>query len=412
MMINFERYELKNGLKVLLHQDKTTDIVAINVLYDVGARDEEKNKTGFAHLFEHLMFGGSQNIPKYDEPLERVGGENNAFTSNDMTCYYLTLPRQNIETGLWLESDRMMGLNFSQKSLDVQKSVVIEEFKQSYLNQPYGDAWALLRSLAYKVHPYKWQTIGRYLSHIKNAELQDVKDFFNKYYRPCNATLTIAGNIDFNNVLKLVEKWFGDIPAGTKPIRALPKEPPQRKARKKTIEAPVPFNKIYKAFHTCNRTDKAYHTVDLISDILSNGKSSRLYTHLVKKRKIFNNIDAYITGTIDNNLFVFEGTLNDGVSITEAEKAIDAETQKLKTKPVTSRELQKVKNKVEAMLEMSLIGISNKALLLAINELIDGNTETQSELRWYQNVTKNNILEESRKIFREENSSTLYYLKR
>ncbi len=327
-MINFDRFELNNGLKVIVHKDTSTTIVVVNILYNVGAKDEESDKTGFAHLFEHLMFGGSVNIPKYDEPLERVGGENNAFTNNDITNYYLTLPKQNIETAFWLESDRLLSLAFSQKSLEVQRNVVIEEYKQRYLNQPYGDAWLLLKPLAYKVHPYRWATIGKEISHIENANMDDVKYFFEKYYRPNNAILTIAGDVQLSEIKKLSQKWFGHLKRGKGFERTIPVEPEQTESRKLVVKRDVPYDAIYKAFHMCARVDKEYHTVDLMSDILSNGKSSRLYVELVKKQKIFSEINAYLTGDFHKGLFVISANLIKGVKIEEAEAAINYELEK------------------------------------------------------------------------------------
>jgi len=409
-MLTIERFELKNGLKVLINKDITTPIVAVNIVYNVGARDEDENKTGFAHLFEHLMFGGSAHIPKYDEPLQRVGGDNNAFTSNDITNFYLTLPQANIETAFWLESDRMMQLDFSEKSLAVQKNVVCEEFRQSYLNQPYGDAWALLRSMAYKKHPYKWSTIGKSVKHIEDATLQDVKDFFYKFYRPNNAIMTVAGNVDSVEVMKSIEKWFGDIPAGEKYIRNLPEEPKQVKSRFKTVYRKVPYNKIYMAFHTCARTDKEVYAVDLLSDILSGGKSARLYRELVLRKKLFSSIDAYITGSFDKDIFVVSGTLTEGVDMKKAESAINAELDKIKNKVITIRELNKVKNKVEVNYELGLTGVLNKAMFLSINELIDGNSKLNKEVDCYKAVTADEIKKQANEIFRKNNCSTLYYL--
>ncbi|MBE9491597.1 MAG: insulinase family protein, partial [Bacteroidetes bacterium] len=259
-MIDFDKFELNNGLKVIVHQDTSTPIVAMNILYDVGARDEDPDKTGFAHLFEHLMFGGSENIPKYDVPLENAGGENNAFTNNDITNYYLTIPKQNMELAFWLESDRMLQLAFSEKSLEVQRNVVIEEFKQSYLNQPYGDIWLLLRPLAYKLHPYQWTTIGKDISHIENATRKDVKAFYRKFYNPNNAILTVAGDIEMKEIEKLAQKWFGSIESFPKHERNLPLEPKQLEQRHLRVKRNVPFDSIYKAYHMCKRTDEDYYT--------------------------------------------------------------------------------------------------------------------------------------------------------
>lgn len=411
-MLTFQRFELQNGLKVLIHKDSNSAIVAVNIVYNVGARDEDENQTGFAHLFEHLMFGGSINIPRFDEPLQRVGGENNAFTSNDITNYYETLPKDNIETALWLESDRMLQLAFSKKSLEVQRQVVCEEFRQSYLNQPYGDAWALLRALAYKKHPYKWPTIGKNVKHIETAQLEDVKKFFYKFYRPCNAILCIAGDVESAEVMPLVEKWFGGIPAGEKYIRNLPVEPKQKKMRRKTVYRKVPCDKIYMAFHTCGRTDKEFFAVDLLSDILSNGKSARLHRELVLKKKLFSSLDAFITGSLDKDIFVVTGTLNKNIAAETGEKAVWSELYKLCNKKVSERELQKVKNKVEMNYELGLSGVLNKAMYLAINELIDGNTNINKEVALYHAVNANQIMEQAKIIFREANCSVLNYLKK
>ncbi|MCB0409604.1 MAG: insulinase family protein, partial [Flavobacteriales bacterium] len=291
-MITFEKFELENGLKVIVHQDKSTPIVAFNLLYDVGARDEDENKTGFAHLFEHLMFGGSINVPNFDEPLQKVGGDNNAFTSNDITNYYITLPKENLETAFWLESDRMLSLAFTDKSLEVQRQVVIEEFKQNYLNQPYGDVWLLLRPLAYSKHPYKWATIGKEIAHIENATMEDVKDFFFHHYLPNNAILCIAGNIRTEEIKTLTQKWFGEILKGNVKERNLTVEPKQTKERRLQVERDVPSNAIYKAYKMCKRSDNDYFATDLLSDILSMGNSSRLYTSLIKEQKLFSDINA------------------------------------------------------------------------------------------------------------------------
>ncbi len=409
-MLKYDSFQLKNGLKVLVHKDVTTPIVAVNIVYNVGARDEDESKTGFAHLFEHLMFGGSVNIPKYDEPLQGVGGENNAFTSNDITNYYLTLPKVNLETAFWLESDRMLQLDFSEKSLEVQRKVVCEEFRQSYLNQPYGDAWALLRAMAYKKHPYKWPTIGKSVKHIEDATLEDVRAFFYKFYRPNNAIMTVAGDVETNEIESLAQKWFGDIPSGEIYLRNLPQEPLQKKARLKTVKRNVPLNKIYMAFHTCGRTDDEFFTVDLLSDILSNGKSARLYKELVIKKKIFSNIDAYITGSFDKDIFVITGTLSKGVNIQKAEDAIYTELDKIKDVPVNTKELTKVKNKVEMNFDLALTGVLNKAMYLSINELIDGNSKLNKEVEYYNAVSATDIQKQAKKIFQKNNSSTLYYL--
>lgn len=408
-MIKYEKFELANGLKVIYHEDKSTPIACINILYNVGARDENPEQTGFAHLFEHLMFGGSINIPNYDEPLQRVGGENNAYTTNDITNYYLTLPSENLETGFWLESDRMLSLAFSDKSLEVQRSVVIEEFKQRYLNQPYGDVWLLMRPMIYKVHPYQWDTIGKEISHIENAQMQDVKNFFSKFYCPNNAIMVVAGNIKLEEVKKLSEKWFGPIPKGPDNKRNLPQEPEQTEARSLTVERDVPADAIYKAYHMCSRFDKEYYPTDLISDILSRGNSSRLHNALIKDKKMFSDLHAYVMGDFDKGLFVISGKLSKGVTMEEAEKGIDEELEKMKTQLVTVDELQKVKNKMEASHVFGEIEVLNKAANLAVSELLGDANMVNDEVSKYLAVTAEQIKAEANKIFRKENCSTLYY---
>ncbi len=411
-MIHFEKFKLKNNLTVIVHEDKSTPLACINILYDVGARDEDENKTGFAHLFEHLMFGGSVNIPNYDEPLQMVGGENNAFTTNDITNYYCTVPSENIETAFWLESDRMLSLAFTEKSLEVQRSVVIEEFKQRYLNQPYGDVWLLLRPLAYNTHPYKWATIGKEISHIENATMDDVKAFFKLHYNPSTAIMVVAGDVDLENVKRLAEKWFEPIDAGIKPKRNLPKEPKQTEPRKLTVERDVPVDTIYKVYHMCSRNDKNYHTVDLISDILSRGNSSRLYNALVKDKQLFSEISAYVMGDFDEGLFVISGKLVDGVKMEDAEKSILEEIEKMKTIPVDERELQKCKNKTESSITFSETDVLNKATNLAISELLGDADLINKEIENYQNVTVSGIQQQAKELLNENNCSTLYYLKK
>jgi len=409
-MIEFEKFELDNGLKVIVHQDKTTPIVAINIVYNVGARNESANKTGFAHLFEHLMFGGSINIPNYDAPLQMVGGENNAFTNNDITNYYITLPKENIETGFWLESDRMLSLAFSEKSLEVQRNVVIEEFKQRYLNQPYGDVYLLLRPLAYKKHPYQWATIGKEISHIENATMQDVKDFFYAHYAPNNAVLSVVGNITAKEIKPLVEKYFGDIEKRKIAESNIAKEPKQTEPRELTVKRDVPNDTIYKAYHMCARMDKDYHASDLLSDVLSNGDSSRLTRKLIKEQKLFLELNAYIMGSRDEGLFIISGKPNDGVNIKDAEKAIDKEINLLIKEGVDEQELQKVKNKVESSLIFAQMNILNKAMNLGISETLNDANDINTEIDKYLKVKTKDIVRVAKQILNPNNCSTLYYL--
>ena len=409
-MVSFERFTLANGLKVLVHEDPTTPMAVVNILYDVGARDEHPDQTGFAHLFEHLMFGGSVNIPSYDEPLQRVGGENNAFTSNDITNYYITLPSVNLETAFWLESDRMLSLAFSEKSLEVQRNVVCEEFKQRYLNQPYGDVWLKLRPMAYKQHPYQWATIGKSLDHIENATINDVKAFFNRHYNPSNAIMVVGGDVKLEEVKRLSEKWFGTIPAGQKLPRLLPTEGVQTNERKETVQANVPLDALYKVFHMPARTEQGYYAVDLISDILSRGNSSRLFRNLLKDKKLFSDINAYLTGSLDAGLFVVEGKPLPGVSMDVAEAAIWEELDRISTELVPDAELTKVKNKMESTMVFSEMSLLDKAMNLAYFELLGDANELNLETQKYLDVNSEEIRSQAKQIFRKENSSTLYYL--
>lgn len=396
-------------MRVLVHQDTATPMAVVNVLYDVGAKDEDPAQTGFAHLFEHLMFGGSINVPAYDEPLQMAGGENNAYTTNDLTNYYVQLPAENLETAFWLESDRMLSLGFSENSLDVQRKVVMEEFKEHYLNKPYGDVWLKLRNLAYDVHPYKWMTIGKELSHIENAKLQDVKNFFFKHYRPANAILVAAGNVTTERVKALSEKWFGPIESGEKYNRNLPAEPEQKVAKRLEVQAAVPLDAFYKTWHMYPRLDHRYYVSDLISEILGGGGSSRLYQALVKEKKLFSNIECYHFGTTDAGLLTIEGKLVKGVNLQDAEKAVEEELAKLKAELISETELRKVVNKTESTIAFEDMSVMNRAASLAYYELLGDAALMDTELNRYNKVTAEDIQALSREIFREENSSTLWY---
>ena len=408
-MIHFDRFILQNGLRVLVHQDKSTPMAVVNVMYDVGARDENPEKTGFAHLFEHLMFGGSINIPEYDEPLQRAGGENNAYTTNDLTNYYCQLPAENIETAFWLESDRMISLAFSKKSLDVQRKVVVEEFREHYINKPYGDVWHQLRQLAFQVHPYRWMTIGKELSHIENATLEDVKQFFFKHYTPANAILVVTGNVETERVRALAEKWFGEIPAGEKYIRSLPEEPAQTASRVREIRADVPLDALYKCWHMAGRLDQRYYITDLMSDILGGNASSRLYQKLVKEKKLFSQIGCHHFGSIDAGLIAIEGKLIKGVDMKTAEAAVEEEIVMLQSETIADKELQKVINKTESMMAFEDMTLTSRANSLANYELLGDANLMNTELEKYQSVTAKDILEESRRILTPANCSTLYY---
>lgn len=411
-MLKFERFTLDNGLKVLVHEDHSTPMVAVNVLYDVGARDEDPNRTGFAHLFEHLMFGGSVNIPSYDEPLQMAGGENNAYTTNDITNYYIQLPLQNMETAFWLESDRMLSLAFGEKSLDVQRKVVSEEFKEHYINKPYGDAWQHLRELAYKVHPYQWMTIGKSLKEIEDAQLEDVKAFFFKHYRPVNAILCVAGSVKPDKVKDMAEKWFGSIPKGEKYERHIPAEPIQQEPRIKTVAANVPLDALYKAWHIPGRLSMPYYAADLITEIMGSGYSSRLYQRLVKEQQLFSNISCYHTGSLDPGLLVIEGKVSEGKTIEAANAAVELEISKLLAEGVTDDELQKAKNKIEAMIMFEDMSLLSRANNLAFYELLGDANMINDELGRYREVTAAYLKETAANIFRPGNTNTLFYKKK
>lgn len=408
-MIDFVKYKLDNGLVLIVHTDYSTPIAAFNLLYRVGSKNEDPERTGFAHLFEHLMFGGSVNIPIFDEPLERVGGENNAFTTNDLTNYYITLPAENIETAFWLESDRMFGLAFSQNSLDIQKSVVLEEFNQRYLNQPYGDIWLHLRPLAYKVHPYRWPTIGQSPEHISRATLTDVKNFFFSHYAPNNAILCVAGPVNPEDIFNLTKKWFGPIEPRNLANQNIPNEPKQTEHRTKTLERDVPFNAIYKAYHMCNRMHPDYPAMDLISDLLSNGRSSRFYQRLVKEKQLFSSVNAYITGDVDEGLFILTGQLYNSTTFEEAEEALTREVEELQNALVDSKELEKVKNKFEANFLFEQENVLNNAMNLAYYEMLGDANLLNNELQRYSSVTNEDIRRVAANTLDVKNSSTIYY---
>ena len=408
-MIQFEEFKLDNGLQVIVHEDPTVQIAVMNILYNVGSRDEQPDKTGFAHLFEHLMFGGSKNVPNYDEPLQLVGGENNAFTNTDITNYYLTLPAANLETGFWLESDRMLSLSFDPKVLDVQQKVVVEEFKQRYLNQPYGDVWLKLRPLAYTTHPYQWATIGKEISHIEDATIEDVKDFFFRYYVPNNAILVVAGNVTVDEVRKLSEKWLAPILPGRKLERSLPSEPKQGEKRFLQVEAKVPADAFYKAWHMPGRFHRDYYAADLLSDILSRGQSSRLYQKLVKENEVFTSISSFVMGTIDPGLLVISGRLKPGVSLSQGEKEVDAVLTDFLAKGASEEELTKVKNQAESTIEFGEVEVMNRAMNLAFAKLSGDANLVNREIERIEEVTLADLQRVAADIFREENSSTLYY---
>ncbi|MBK7651942.1 MAG: insulinase family protein [Flammeovirgaceae bacterium] len=408
-MIPFSTFTLDNGLQVLVHEDPTVQIAVMNILYNVGSRDEQPDKTGFAHLFEHLMFGGSLNIPSYDEPLQQVGGENNAFTNTDITNYYLTVPASNLETGFWLESDRMLSLSFDPAVLEVQRKVVVEEFKQRYLNQPYGDVWLKIRPLAYKTHPYQWATIGKEISHIENATMDDVKDFFFTHYIPNNAILVVAGNVTHEQVKGLAEKWFGPIPVGIKKPRQLAREPLQTAKRTLTVNAKVPAHALYKSYHMQGRFNNDFYVAELLSDILSRGQSSRLYNQLVKEKKIFTSISSFTMGSIDPGMFVISGRLSPGITPEVGEEELEKVIQTLLKEGLKPGELQKVKNQSLTAMEFEKVEVINRAMNLAFAALSGDADLINREGDLIESVTAEDIVRVGNEIFKEENSNVLYY---
>lgn len=412
------RHTLANGLRIVHHEDTTTQMVAVNLLYNVGARNEDAEHTGYAHLLEHLMFEGSVNIPNYDIHVQLAGGENNAWTNNDLTNYYITIPKSNVETAFWLESDRMLGLALTEQSVKVQKEVVIEEFKQQHLNRPYGDVQHLIRALAYKVHPYRWPTIGITPQHIEQATRDTIMQFYHRYYTPGNAILSVVGNISFDEVVQMAEKWFGTIENKAMPsstcryIHTPLMEPEQKRMRRKTVYRHVPSDMLIMAFHMSDRYQQEYHVCDLITDILSAGQSSRLIQRLINTRKLFTSLDAYIQGSLDAGLLYIMGRLSDGVTFEEAEQAVWHELDTLKRGAVPDEELNKVRNRSESERTFNNISYLNRAINLAQLELIGQDPTLEDELTRYCSVTAEDIKHTSRKIFTKKNCSVLYYKKR
>jgi zinc protease len=408
-MINFESFTLDNGLRVIVHEDPSSTIATVNIMYDVGSRDESTNKTGFAHLFEHLMFGGSKHIPAYDKALQQVGGDNNAYTTPDVTNYYCTLPAANLETAFWVESDRMLELSFAPQVLSVQKKVVVEEFKERYLNQPYGDVGLKLVELAYTQHPYRWPTIGKEMRHIEQATIEEVKAFFYKFYVPNNAVLIVAGAVQYEEVKKLSEKWFSPIPTGPVYHRALPQEPVQTSPRSLQISADVPLNALYKAYHMPGRLAQDYHTISLMADILGGGKSSKLYQQLVDTKQYFNAIGAYTTETIDPGLCIISGILNDGISFEVAEEAIQAIITDLQHQSITAHELDKAKNQAEAHQIFSEVDLLYRAQELALSTVLGDTHLVNQEVDNIHKVTSEAVQRTAQHVLDANNCSTIYY---
>lgn len=408
-MVTYTKHILDNGLRVILHKDPSTPMVAVNLVYDVGSRDESADRTGFAHLFEHLMFSGSENVPDFDKPIQTAGGENNAFTNTDMTSFYNVLPAENLEVALWLESDRMMSLNINQQSLEVQQKVVVEEFKETCLNEPYGDMMHHMVAQAFQSHSYRWPTIGLVPEHISEAKLDDVRNFYKTYYTPSNAVLVVAGNIEEDHTLERVNHWFRDVPAGVKKERNLTQEAEQKEHRTtvRTDNAPLPA--IYRGYKMVSRSHPDYYAYDLLSDALGSGRSSRLYQSLHKRKNMFSVIDSYILGSFDPGLFIIEGQPMPGISIADARKAIREELDLIMSNPIAEDELQKIKNKVESSLEYAEVNILHKAQSLAYYELLGSASLINKEAEAYQSVTSADIQRVAQLMFREENCCEVVY---
>lgn len=410
-MISFEKFTLPNGLQVIVHEDTSTTMAVVDIIYNIGSRDEDENLTGFAHLFEHLMFGGSENIPSFDTPLQKVGGENNAFTTPDLTNYYISVPAQNIETAFWLESDRMKQLAFHTQSLETQRKVVIEEFKQRYLNQPYGDVWLKFRPLIYQKHPYRWPTIGAGIQHIEEAQMSDVKAFFQKHYVPANAILVVAGKVKLAEVKALAEKWFGPIPAGVRPQRNLPQEPEQTENRRMEMAADVPANRIYKAYPVVGRYEPGYHAIDLLADLLGRGESSYLYEHLVQKNRIFDSIGTYQTSSADPGLLLIQGQVSDDVSLAEAEVALEKAIHDFATLKIDEKDLQMVKNQSEASLVFGEVEVLNRAMNLAMAANAGDVNLVNTESEKIAEVKTQDLEKWAQRLFIQGKSNTLLYKK-
>ena len=408
-MIKYKEKRLANGLQILVNRDRSSKLAAVNILYKVGARNESETKTGFAHLFEHLMFRGTHNVPDFDIPVQMACGENNAFTNNDYTDFYITLPKENLSTALWLESDRMRNLNISEEACDTEKHVVIEEFKQRYLNQPYGDELLLLRDLCYKRHPYRWATIGITPEHIERATIDDVRSFYNLHYRPSQAILAISADIDEDEMIALAEEYFADIEDMGGEIAPIPTEPEQTEPRRLEVERDVPATDIQVAFHMGDRDSRDFFLGDLTSDLLAGGESSRLVNRLIKERGLFSSVNAYITGSLDAGLFIIKGRLMPDTTEQEAEEALWGELRDIIKGNISEYEMEKVKNKFEANMLMGEINIMNKALNLSFYKMLGDITLINREAEIYRSLTRDEVMDFARRCFTENNSSTLIY---
>lgn len=409
MPLQFKRHILSNGLRLIVHEDPTTPLASCNVVYNVGSRDESPEMTGMAHLFEHFMFTGSKNIADYDAQLQKVGAINNAYTTQDITHYYITLPAVNIEHALWLESDRMMELAFQQSKLDVQKQVVIEEFKENFLNRPYGDMWMLFNDFYFQKHPYQWLPIGKAINHIEKVTMDDMKKFFYHFYRPNNSVLTVAGNVRFEEMVPLVEKWFGDIPSGNPVGKNFPRELPLTQSRFLEVHRDVPADMLFKGWPTCGRLEDDFYAYDLLSDLFGSGQSSFLYKELVLDHHIFTDISAYVTGTLDPGVFVVGGRPDENVSIEEADRILCDYLYQLPEKLIQQRDLQKVKNRVETIILQNDIKIEDRASSLAVSECFSCVEDFNDEINRYFAVSEEKINLLCQQLFQKKQETTMYY---
>lgn len=407
-MIEIERHQLANGMQIIVHRDQSSPLAAFNLLYKVGSRNENEHRTGFAHLFEHLMFGGSRNVPDYDQVTQIIGAENNAFTTNDMTDYHLVVPSANIETVFWLESDRMNELTISDETLEVQRAVVIEEFKQRCLNQPYGDLDHLSRQLAFKVHPYRWPTIGLDIKHIAEASLAEVRNFYYNHYAPSNAILAVAGNVDPQEIFTLAEKWFGSIERRPS-IMPIHVEPPQTEQRISEVERDVPADTLSVMYHIGGRMSRDYYVCDIATDLLADGTSSRLVQRLAKRDHMTSDVNAFISGSVDPGLLTLTATLLPDVNIADVEIAFSEELQRLIDGDISDYELRKVKNRNEATNIFGETSILVKAQNLAYYEMLGNASMINHETTIFDSVTRDEISQTLARIVVPENQSILRY---
>ncbi len=410
LMINYRERILSNGLRVVVGRDHSSKLAAVNILYCVGARNENPEQTGFAHLFEHLMFKGTEQFPSFDAIVQSASGENNAFTNSDYTDFYITLPKVSVKLALALEADRMRGLRLTDETLETEKRVVIEEYKQRYLNQPYGDLMMLVRDMCYKTHPYRWATIGLSPDHIASATMEQVRHFYNRFYRPSNAILSICADIDEEEMFEMCEEFFGGVESHDTPLEvSLPVEAQQSEARRVEVERDVPATYIVIAFHIGGRTSDDFFVADVVSDLLAGGDSGRLHQRLVKEQGLMSSVNAYLSGDIDPGLFFFTGQLLPDVEVERAEEAIWEQIELLKTEAASDYEMEKVKNKFEANTLFGEINVMNKAMNMGFYKMTGDLSLINREVDIYREITQPQIQELSSRLFTRERSNTLIY---